>query len=302
MKNSSGNPFRGIHVGPDEEALLNQFLDGEDFSAETRRAMIQDVRSFARWLSVANAEAFRVGRVTIRDVADFRQAQRDDGKAVATVNRRLVTLRKFFTWLLETGHVGSNPAAKVKQLRKQSLAPQGLDRSQVRKLLREAELRGDLRASAIFHLMLFTGCRIGDVVGLELHDVVIADRSGSTTFRTGKGRKQRTVPLPLQARRTLQAYLDSRPPVDSDKVFVGERGALTDRGVRNICSKYSAITGVRFHPHALRHSFAKRFLCENDNDLVSLAQILGHESISTTARYTQRTQDELGEAAEKLGY
>jgi integrase/recombinase XerC len=302
VKNSSGNPFRGIHVGPDEEALLNQFLDGEDFSAETRRAMVQDVRSFARWFTVANAEAFRVGRVTVRDVADFRQAQRDDGKAVATVNRRLVTLRKFFAWLLDAGHVGTNPAAKVKQLRKQSLAPQGLDRSQVRKLLREAELRSDLRATAIFHLMLFTGCRIGDVVGLELHDVVIGDRSGSATFRSGKGRKQRTVPLPLPARRALQAYLDSRPPIDSAKVFVGERGALTDRGVRNICAKYSAITGVRFHPHALRHSFAKRFLAENDNDLVSLAQILGHESISTTARYTQRNQDELAEAVDRMGY
>lgn len=281
---------------------MGQFLDGHDFSAETRRAMAQDVRSFARWFSVANGEAFRVGRVTVRDVADFRQSQRDEGKAVATVNRRLVTLRKFFGWLLDVGHVASNPAAKVKQLRKQSLSPKGLNRSQVRKLLREAELRGDLRASAIFHLMLFTGARIGDVVGLELHDLVIGERSGAATCRSGKGQKERTVPLPLQARRTIQAYLDTRPPMETNAVFLGERGALTDRGVRNICSKYAPITGVRFHPHALRHSFAKRFLAENDNDLVSLAQILGHESISTTARYTQRTQDELADAAERMGY
>lgn len=302
MQNSTGNVFWSIAVGPDEGELFIQFLDDHDFSDETRRAFTQDVRSFARWFATANAEPFRIDRVTVRDVTDFRQSIRERGRAVSTINRRLVTLRRFFGWLQEQGHVAANPAVKVKQLRKQSLAPKGLDRTQVRRLLRETELRSDLRASALFHLMLFTGCRIGDLVGLELHDVMIGERSGSAVYRHGKGNKQRTVPLPLPARRALQAYLESRPPIDSTHVFVGERGALSDRGIRNICAKYGAITGVSFHPHALRHSFAHRFLADNDNDLVSLAQILGHESIATTARYTQRSQDELSDAADRLGY
>ena len=125
----------------------------------------------------------------------------------------------------------------MKELRRQ-LAPKGLDRSQVRRLLREVELRQDIRAGAIFSLFLCTGCRVSDLVNLELHDLMLGERSGTVVFRFGKGNKQRSVPLPLPARRALQAYLETRPPVQSDKVFVGERGPLTDRGVRALCDKY----------------------------------------------------------------
>lgn len=164
------------------------------------------------------------------------------------------------------------------------------------------ELRGDIRANAIFHLFLFTGARVGDLVGLELDDVMLGDRSGTVVFRQGKGSKQRSVPLPLPARRALQEYLSTRPPVPSRLVFIGERGPLTDRGIRNLCSKYSVLIGVRFHPHLLRHSMAHQYLADSGNDLVGLAQILGHENLNTTARYIKRTQNDLAVAADKLMY
>jgi site-specific recombinase XerD len=241
--------------------------------------------------------------VTVRDITDFRESlRRDDGQAVATVNRCLVTLRKFFGWLAEQGKVESNPARPVKELRCQQLAPKGLDRTQVRKLLREVELRQDIRSTAIFNLFLFTGCRVSDLVNLELPDVSLSERSGSVVFRYGKGSKQRSVPLPLPARRALQAWLEARLPAMSATVFIGERGALTERGVRAICDKYSAVIGMKLHPHLMRHTMAHRFLADNSNDLVSLAQILGHESLNTTRRYVQRTQEQLGEASERLSY
>lgn len=303
MNNPTDSDFDPLLVGDQEAALITRFLAENDFSPNTRRAFATDLGKLSTWFVQTNKEPFRIGRVTTGDVSSFRDhLRREKGQAVATVNRAVVAVRRFLSWLMEEGHLTTNPAKKVKELKRQALAPKGLDRSQVRRLLREVELRGDVRAAAIFNLLLFTGCRVGDLVELVLGDVMLSDRSGTVVFKNGKGNKQRSVPLPLQARRALQSYLESRPPVQSDVVFVGERGPLSDRGVRNLCSKYSAICAVRIHPHLLRHTMAHRFLEDSGNDLVSLAQILGHENLNTTSRYTKRTQDDLAAAADKLSY
>jgi len=306
VQNSGDNVFRDVPVGKDEPSLVSQFLTEHDFAANTRKAVLNDLRKFAGWFTEANNEPFSVARVTVRDVADFRDQSRQNQSwrvsATSTVNRCLVTLRRFFGWLVVEGHLPVNPAKPVKELRRQALAPKGLARAEVRTLLREVELRQDTRAAAIFSLLLYTGCRVSDLVALELHDLVLGERSGSATFRFGKGRKQRTVPLPLAARKALQTYLETRPAVDSDRVFIGERGPLTDKGVRALCDKYSAICGIKLHPHLLRHTMAHKFLEDNPGELVSLAQLLGHSNIQTTARYVQRTEEQLGEACERLDY
>jgi site-specific recombinase XerD len=303
VKNSGESVFAGIPAGKGEAALFDGFLAAHDFAPGSRKGFRLDVRKFARWFAEANKEKFSVERITVRDITDFREwLRRDQGKAVSTTNRCLVTLRRWLGWLAEKGNIASNPAKKVKELKRQTLSPKGLDRSQVRMLLREIELRGDLRAAAIFSILLYTGCRVGDLVSLELDDLLISERSGSVVFRLGKGNKQRSVPLPMAARKALQTYLQCRPPVQSSQVFIGERGPLTDRGVRALCNKYSARIGVKLHPHLFRHTMAHRFLEEHQNDLVGLAQLLGHESLTTTARYAHRSQDQLADASERLVY
>ncbi len=300
MQNSYDNVF-GNHLTENDQALVSRFLTENDFSKNTIRAFSNDISKFMHWFTSANNEMLDVQRITTRDIADFKDYLKKT-MAVSSVNRHLVSIRRFLGWLNDHGLISSNPAKKVKELKKQALAPKGLSQSEVRKLLRELEIRHDLRANAIFHLFLFTGCRVGDLIKLELHDIAITERTGSVIFKNGKGGKQRIVPLPLQARRAITDYLQCRPRVSCIELFIGERGPLTESGITALCMKYSALVGFKIHPHLLRHTFAHQFLKDNANDLVSLAQILGHENINTTCRYTLRKQDDLQETAERLSY
>jgi len=282
---------------------VEEFLSAHDFSPRTVRAFRCDLRKFVDWYTRANRERFDVQRVTVRDIADFRShLQQVRRQSVATVNRALVAVRRFLSHALNAGQISSNPAKAVKELRRVPSAPSGLTTAQVRKIFREIEIRQDRKAAALIGLMLHAGLRASDVVGLEVEDITIGPRSGQLVCREGKGNKQRTVPLSIESRRVLVAYLESRPPCELDKAFLGERGPLTYSGLRAICSKYSAITGVTFTAHLLRHTFARRFLEQTSNDLVALAQILGHESLNTTAIYTRRSQEALHESIDGLRY
>lgn len=308
-ENYEHNVFKGISTRPKQEEIFSEFLGEQDISPHSVQALIMDIRKFAKWFSTANSEPWDIERVTVRDVTDFREHLRQEKRqAVSTINRNLASIRKYFKWLYQKDHISVNPALSVKELKRQPLAPQGLTRAEVRKLLREVELRKDIRAKAVFSLALYTGARLSDVTFLELTDISISDRKGTVFFRQGKGSKQRIVPLPLQARKALSCYLQTRPPVKSQRVFIGERGVLNRRGIQAIFERYRALTGIEnLHCHVLRHTFSHNFLSSVENggaggNLVQLASLLGHESLNTTAIYTKNSIGQLADATDKLVY
>lgn len=285
-------------------APFERFLNVNDFAPTSVRAFRQDFGKFCAWFVAANRERYDDLRVTPRDIADFRRHLREDRRqAVNTVNRCLVTLRRYFGSLTEAGVIESNPCIGVKELRRVVGAPKAIERAKVRKMLREATVRHDHRGLAILSILLYCGLRVGELSGLEVGDLDLTERTGSLRVRDGKGSKERLVPIPTEARKMVQRYLATRLPTSSKRLFIGkgDRPLGTD-GVRYIVRKYGLSAGLDLHPHQLRHTMATEYLAATENDLVGLAQLLGHESIQTTSRYTRRTLREMETAANRLNY
>jgi integrase/recombinase XerC len=240
------------------------------------------------------------------------------GRKPAGVNRRLAGLRAFFAWAVKTGSMASNPAAAVKGLRQARRVPKALDTQEVYKLQRTAAAQRQLaeakarkgnitpavanaqRDEAVLNLLLYTGLRVGEVASLHVADVVLNDRSGKVIVRSGKGRKYREVPLHKEARNAVATYLEVRPQEQGESLFLGQRGPLGPRGIQMRLTALGEATGVEVTPHTLRHTFATRLLREAGADLVTVAALMGHSSVATTAIYTQPSEADLVEAVEGL--
>jgi site-specific recombinase XerD len=219
--------------------------------------------------------------------------------APATVNRRVAALRGFFAFLYAKGDVPSNPAARLTGVRLVRAAPKALASPELRRLLREARRSANPLHRAVVLVLAHTGLRVSELCALRVSDVVISERRGKLIVR-GKGEKVREVPLNAEARWALREWLAVRPTVPSDALFVGRRGGLTPNGVWGIVRKCARRAGVDAHPHMLRHTFATRLLREAGADLVTVAELLGHESLDTTARYTRPSESDLEAAVERL--
>jgi integrase/recombinase XerC len=241
------------------------------------------------------------------DVQDYLTWLQQGHKA-ATVNRRLAWLKQYAAWGEQQGVVTPDMRRRIKAVpiqKKQQLAPRSLSPREARRLLKEVKVRGNPRDEAILSILLYTGLRVGELVALRVDDLTLSERKGVIQVRAevAKGGKERAVPVPQKAREALNAYLSLRPPVGDRALFIGRQGPLSVESVAAIVAKYAAwarLDGVS--PHILRHTFAYSYLENNNNDLVALADILGHSDLNTTHIYTRRRLSDLQEGAERVQF
>lgn len=293
------------------------YLRTHDRSPHTLTAYHRDISAFFDWLARQVGREVPPMEVTPYDVQRYRDHLLATNHRPAGINQRLAALRAFFAWAVETGVAATNPAAGIRAIRQARRTPRALSSQEVYRLQREAAARRQLaeakaggtvtpaviearRDEALLNLLLYTGLRVGEAAALRVEDVVLNDRSGKVIVRSGKGRKYREVPLHREARRALRAYLEVRPADRGEVLFLGQRGPLGVRGIQMRLSALGRAAEVEVTPHVLRHTFATRLLREAGADLVTVAALLGHESVATTAIYTQPDEAALTRVVERL--
>ena len=211
--------------------------------------------------------------------------------------RRLISaVRGFYKFLMFDGHVTKNPAEDLVAPQKGVYLPRFLNRAEIEMLLAtpDTSTENGLRDRAILELMYASGLRVSEAVNLKMHEV---DIDAGILTCTGKGSKTRRVPVGSSAIEWLKSYLAVRRKfenIELDKMFVNSNGSLiTRQSIYVSITEYAlkcGLTGVS--PHTLRHSFATH-LVQNNADIRSVQQMLGHADISTTQIYTHITSTQL---------
>lgn len=280
-------------------ADYQEYLEQTGKSANTVKAYVYDVSSFAAWFEQTTGDEFVPGVVDPREITDYRGFLLQRGSSPATVNRRLVSLRRYFLWAKKQGMLNDTPFEMLERVRvkeQKGIAPRWLSRKEQLAFLRAVRQGENQRDLAIIQMLLGAGLRISETAALKVSDVQLNDRSGWVYVRTGKGMKTRSVPLSIHARKALQAYLKMRPDADEDDLYLGQRGPLSEWGIHAVVKKYAYQSRLEdVTAHTLRHSFAKN-LVDAGTPLDQVATLLGHESLDTTRIYTQPSERDLERA------
>lgn len=270
----------------------NQLDKGK--AAGTVAVYLRELRRLDGWLRESGSHIEDITRYDVQAYVKALQAGdvlKGGRKAsVATIDRIFGTISVLAKYLNRPYIV--EDIRKPKKQSVNSIAPKSLDRNEINRLLRDVERDGNLRNIAFVNLMAFTGLRVSEAVSLTKDNVLINERNGSAKV-IGKGNKERTVPLTKEVRRHLKRYLDSRTD-DEEALFLSNYGRMISvRSAQRIIEKYG------FHAHELRHTFCRN-LIRNGTDIVTVAQLAGHESIETTRRYAMASEADISEQLDNL--
>lgn len=281
-------------------ALIQTFIDElwaeRGLAAHTQASYRRDLEGLARWLGPERPLP-ELDRATVFDYLAWRTQAGYEARSNA---RLLSSLRAFHAWMLQSGRSQSDPTALIESPRIGRKLPRTLTESQIEALLEapDPEQTLGLRDRAMLELMYGAGLRVSELVGLELGQVNL--RQGVLRV-TGKGSKERVVPIGQEAMHWLERYLArARPLLARHAVrlplFLSRRGAPMSRQsfwqqVKRLALQ-AGIEPAQVTPHGLRHAFATHLL-NHGADLRSLQMLLGHSSLSTTQIYTEVAKERL---------
>jgi integrase/recombinase XerC len=280
-------------------------------SPHTLRNYASDLEQFKTFLTTTPEGAPRaeptldqIDNLTIREFLGRLHGNRNRRSSVA---RKIATLRSFLKYLSREGAIPSNPARTVASPKQEKRLPDFLGKEAAAQLVEAPDDRSATgrRDRAILELLYAAGLRVSELVGLDLGDIDPGERLLRVV---GKGAKERIVPFGEKAAEALAAYLAVRqdflkPGIRAagasrnlgNAVFLNARGGrLTTRSIGNIVDRYMAglAQRLKIHPHTLRHTFATHML-DAGADLRSIQELLGHESLSTTQKYTHVSTGQL---------
>jgi integrase/recombinase XerD len=287
----------------DMSAAIASFLTHvrveKGLSANTASAYRRDLAKFHIF---AQKRKLALESVSRGDLVDFLAGLYRLKLESRTVARNLVTLRNFFRFAQVQELITADPSINLESPKIRRSLPSYLRLEEVERLLAQPDTKTPLglRDQAMLEVLYSTGLRVSELVGLRVSDL---DRSAGCVRCTGKGDKERIVPVGRKALSTVEKYLaDGRPELlrsasnnVSASLFVNRRGVSLSRvGVWKILSAYGRKAGLRvaLKPHMLRHSFATHLL-EGGADLRSVQLMLGHADIATTQIYTHVVEERL---------
>ena len=255
-------------------------------SRNTVSTYARNTQLFVDWLESITGESFN-GKINALDITEYTRHLSDTLKlSLNSIKAKLTALQKFSEYLSSAGYM---QLVKVPQ-KKGTTEPkvEVLEKNELYKYLRYVMNTENQLNIAVILLLLNTGIRESELCNLELSDIDITDRKGTVTIRSGKGGKYREIPLNKDARNALTAYIEHSRPSDiaTDKLFIGQRGALTRSAVYKIVSKLGEKSiGKKIFPHMLRHQCFTAMAKNPNVDLKTISELAGHSSTEITTRY-----------------
>jgi integrase/recombinase XerC len=284
---------RGASIVEKAVAQFIRSLQERNASPHTIKAYRTDLAQFAEYVG---PQSWRdIDHVLIRG---YLSSLYERGLSKTSVARALAALRSLYKWLAQEGEVEQNPAALVATPKLPKKLPRVPTIEEVNTVLDSAMPECSAfteRDQAILELLYGCGIRNSELIGINVDDI---RWSNELVLVRGKGRKERFVPFGDSAKAAVQAYLPARQRVLGETKRTTERALLinlrgsrlTTRSVGRIVKQIAVARGLSpdVHPHTLRHAFGTHML-EEGADLRAIQEMLGHERLSTTQRYTQLT-------------